>query len=84
MRLFIELSYDGSPFHGWQRQPESISVQQEIETLCLSFLVRAFHLWVVAEPIRVFMRPILWPIAIGPQTRSELNGIAIGRRLLGS
>ena len=38
MRLFIELSYDGSPFHGWQRQPESISVQQEIEAQLTQFL----------------------------------------------
>lgn len=31
MRCFIELSYDGSAYHGWQRQPESISVQQVME-----------------------------------------------------
>ena len=37
-RYFIEISYDGSPFHGWQRQNNSISVQQTIEeafsTIC--------------------------------------------------
>jgi len=31
VRCFIELSYDGSAYHGWQRQPESISVQQVME-----------------------------------------------------
>ncbi|MCM1152676.1 MAG: tRNA pseudouridine(38-40) synthase TruA [Muribaculum sp.] len=31
MRFFIELSYNGAPFHGWQRQPNAPSVQQTIE-----------------------------------------------------
>ena len=31
MRVFIELSYDGAPFHGWQRQPHCLSVQQVLE-----------------------------------------------------
>ncbi len=31
MRYFIELSYNGSTFHGWQNQPNAISVQEVIE-----------------------------------------------------
>lgn len=31
MRCFLDLSYDGSAYHGWQRQPSSISVQQVLE-----------------------------------------------------
>lgn len=31
MRYFLELSYDGTNFHGWQRQPNACSVQQTIE-----------------------------------------------------
>ena len=31
MRVFIELAYDGTHYHGWQRQPEAITVQQSIE-----------------------------------------------------
>jgi len=31
VRVFIELSYDGTHYHGWQRQPVSLSVQQVIE-----------------------------------------------------
>lgn len=31
MRYFIYLQYDGTPYHGWQRQPDAISVQQVIE-----------------------------------------------------
>lgn len=30
-RYFIELAYDGTNYHGWQRQPEAISVQQVLE-----------------------------------------------------
>ena len=31
MRYFIALSYLGTPYFGWQRQPEQISVQQTLE-----------------------------------------------------
>lgn len=30
-RYFIRLSYRGAPFHGWQIQPNAVSVQEEIE-----------------------------------------------------
>ncbi len=39
MRYFIQLSYNGTPYHGWQRQPNAITVQQTIEE-ALSTLVR--------------------------------------------
>ena len=31
-RYFIELSYNGRDFFGWQRQPNDRSIQEEIET----------------------------------------------------
>lgn len=31
MRYFIELSYNGSVYHGWQNQPKAISVQEVLE-----------------------------------------------------
>lgn len=31
MRKFLKLSYNGSPFHGWQTQPNAVSVQQTVE-----------------------------------------------------
>lgn len=31
MRYFLELSYNGASFHGWQSQPNAISVQSTIE-----------------------------------------------------
>lgn len=30
-RYFLKLSYRGAPFHGWQKQPNAVSVQEEIE-----------------------------------------------------
>lgn len=39
MRFFLRLSYDGSPFHGWQSQPNAVSVQQTIEN-ALSTILR--------------------------------------------
>ncbi|NNE33064.1 MAG: tRNA pseudouridine(38-40) synthase TruA [Winogradskyella sp.] len=31
MRFFIEVSYNGKAYHGWQNQPNAISVQQVLE-----------------------------------------------------
>ena len=31
LRYFIEISYNGSDFHGWQSQPNAITVQETIE-----------------------------------------------------
>ena len=39
MRYFVELSYDGTPFVGWQRQPSGDSVQSCLED-ALSILFR--------------------------------------------
>lgn len=39
MRYFIYLSYDGTAYHGWQVQPNAISVQQKLSE-CLSTLLR--------------------------------------------
>lgn len=30
-RFFLELAYDGTAYHGWQVQPNSITVQQELD-----------------------------------------------------
>ena len=39
MRYFIQLSYDGTAYHGWQRQPNGQSVQETLEG-ALSTLLR--------------------------------------------
>lgn len=39
MRFFITLSYDGTRFHGWQIQPNGLSVQGELQR-ALSLLLR--------------------------------------------
>lgn len=38
-RYFIRLSYRGAPFHGWQIQPNAVSVQEEVEN-ALSTVLR--------------------------------------------
>lgn len=38
-RYFIRLSFDGTAYHGWQRQPNGMSVQEKLEQ-CLSTLTR--------------------------------------------
>ncbi len=38
-RYFIQLSYDGTAYHGWQVQPNARTVQQELET-ALSTIAR--------------------------------------------
>ncbi|WP_335966168.1 tRNA pseudouridine(38-40) synthase TruA [Galbibacter sp. PAP.153] len=40
MRYFLELSYNGKHYHGWQNQPNAISVQEVLEK-ALSTLLRA-------------------------------------------
>jgi len=39
VRYFVHLAYDGTRYHGWQIQPNGISVEGEIER-CLSTLLR--------------------------------------------
>lgn len=39
MRYFVTLSYDGTRFHGWQIQPNGLSVQEELQR-ALSLLLR--------------------------------------------
>lgn len=39
MRYFVELSYNGQAYHGWQNQPDAISVQEVVEK-GLSLLLR--------------------------------------------
>ena len=31
MRYFLVISYCGTKYHGWQRQPNSLSIQQTVE-----------------------------------------------------
>ncbi len=31
VRYFMHLAYNGAPYHGWQRQPNACSVQEELE-----------------------------------------------------
>jgi tRNA pseudouridine38-40 synthase len=39
MRYFVELAYNGTPYHGWQTQPKQITIQKMLER-CFSFLLK--------------------------------------------
>lgn len=39
MRYFIKLAYNGAEYHGWQSQPNAVSVQETIEE-CLATIMR--------------------------------------------
>ena len=39
MRYFFEITYDGSNYHGWQKQPNSNTIQQTIED-CMSTILK--------------------------------------------
>lgn len=39
MRYFVWFSYDGTRYHGWQNQPNGVTVQSELER-CMSVLLR--------------------------------------------
>jgi tRNA pseudouridine38-40 synthase len=38
LRYFLELSYNGTAYHGWQRQPNALSVQQVLEEALTTLL----------------------------------------------
>ncbi len=40
MRYFLKLSYNGSKYHGWQKQPHDITVQETIENALSTILRR--------------------------------------------
>ena len=44
MRYFLRLSYDGTHYHGWQRQPNVLSVQESIEIALEKVLKRRVSL----------------------------------------
>ena len=37
-RFFLEIAYDGTAFHGWQIQPNAISVQEKLNQALCTFL----------------------------------------------
>ena len=44
-RYFFKISYDGTPYFGWQKQPKQISIQETIEKdTCAVFISKPFKL----------------------------------------
>ena len=51
MRYFLELSYFGKQYHGWQTQPNAISVQDALEKVgCETRTLSAISVSQMAEP----------------------------------
>lgn len=44
MRYFLELSYNGTKYHGWQNQPNAITVQEVIENALTMLLKRSISI----------------------------------------
>ena len=44
MRYFVEISYNGSKFHGWQTQPNAVTVQETIEQAFFTLLKKQIKL----------------------------------------
>ena len=44
MRYFVEFSYFGKNYHGWQKQPNAISVQQVLEDTFSAFFRKSIDL----------------------------------------
>lgn len=44
MRFFIEIAYNGSAYHGWQKQPDAISVQEVLEAALTTALQKKINL----------------------------------------
>ena len=42
-RFFLEFSYAGSAYHGWQRQPNAVTVQEVMEEQDEHFCDDVFH-----------------------------------------
>ena len=43
-RYFLEISYNGTPYHGWQRQPNAITIQQVLEEKLSTILRSTIHI----------------------------------------
>ena len=43
-RYFVELSYNGSKYHGWQRQPNAKSIQEALEKSLSKLLFESISL----------------------------------------
>ena len=55
MRYFIELSYQGKNYHGWQIQPDANSIQEELNKAVSMFYKRKLVLLEQEEQIQEFM-----------------------------
>lgn len=43
-KILVTISYDGTNYHGWQRQPNKITIESEFEKACNKIFVHGFEL----------------------------------------
>ena len=48
----LTIEYDGTNFHGWQKQPDKRTVQEEIETVLPDFIIKKYNLMEKREALR--------------------------------
>ena len=80
MRYFLELAYHGGQYHGWQRQPREVSVQEKLEE-ALQLLLRmpvevvgAGRTDAGVHALQIFAHMDL-PIPLAENFRYRLNGV---------
>ena len=55
-RMLLTISYDGTAYHGWQVQPNGITVQQTLQDSLEKLLGEDHLLPVAVVPMQAFMR----------------------------
>jgi hypothetical protein len=63
-RYFIKLSFDGTHYHGWQTQPNAITVQEVLNKAFSMLLRTPVKLTGCGRPIPVSMLQNTMPISI--------------------
>ncbi len=54
------IAFDGTHFHGWQKQAGVRTVQDEIEKVAGAWWAAPSRSWVPAEPTRACMPAVRW------------------------
>ena len=63
MRYFVELSYNGGRYCGWQRQRDAASVQETLERALATLLREPVEVTGAAVPTRACTPPMPWRIS---------------------
>ena len=59
-RYFIDLAYDGTAYHGWQVQPNGVSVQECLEKALSTLLRREVGVVGAGRTDAILMPTVRW------------------------